>query len=529
MAEAAAQGSAAGSRVTPLDIAIGAVALSAPLIASLVNLLRFNDYPLTAAEVWPVYAVLLALGVGASTLCAFLPWPVRAAAETLAVALAVDINVDGPWPVLAAVVLAVGLTALGRKPLTRPIAFAATVMLLLCLLGVGSPARATPSRWPLEPRSNQPVLLHLILDEHIGLAGLPKDNPATAQERQTLTRHYVDRGFRVYGGAYSQHMRTTNAIPQIVNFGEWRSIRADNRGGGLEVSKNAYFDLLRKRGYQLRVYETGWVDLCAHDPSISCFRYPESGLRAVAKSGLSTRDKTGAIWLNFLGRAGIANQVSVLYSRFIAPKARAAGLPLRSINLGQMQLTSTLEALSASQQLLKELEQARPGQAYVAHLLLPHYPYVTRRDCSLKPLAEWRYRRFGADIRRREAAYFDQVGCAASLVARAEEALRRSPAAANYVIIVHGDHGSRITKHDPAAGARASTSDMVAAYSTHFAVRAPGVEPGYVPGAARVDDLLAQFVTRDFEAPLIAKRGGHVVLLEDARWRPVAKVAMPEP
>ena len=51
--------------------------------------------------------------------------------------------------------------------------------------------------------ASKPAILHLILDEHIGVEGLPKDNPDAARLQWELRDFYLSRGFALYGGAYS--------------------------------------------------------------------------------------------------------------------------------------------------------------------------------------------------------------------------------------------------------------------------------------------------------------------------------------
>jgi hypothetical protein len=312
-----------------------------------------------------------------------------------------------------------------------------------------------------------------------------------------------------------------------MNLGALQPIRADNRGS-IALSANAYFDRLKRLGYALRIYETGWVDLCAHDPHISCVRYDEAGLSALYHSGLSAADKRETIVVKFVGRSSIARRLLSAYNKWVVRPARRVGLPLRSIWL--QPLTSSLQSLEVSDKLIADLAHARPGQAYIAHLLLPHVPYVTRPDCQLKARRDWRSHRIQGTMREREDAGFEQILCAARKVEAAMAAIERSPAGRNYVVIIHGDHGSRNTLVDPRANARPPSSDrdIVAAYSTIFAIKAPAVAPGYVAEPARVGDLLAAFVDAGFAAPPMPRGGDQDVFLEDAKWRPVARRRMPQ-
>ena len=70
------------------------------------------------------------------------------------------------------------------------------------------------------------------------------------------------------------------------------------------------------------------------------------------------------------------------------------------------------------------------------------------------------------------------------------------------LIIVHGDHGSRINLIDPSIDVvdRMVDSDFLDAFSTLFAIRAPGIEPGYDLSTRSIQELVANWVAADFNA-----------------------------
>ena len=48
-----------------------------------------------------------------------------------------------------------------------------------------------------------PPVVHILLDEHIGIEGLGGDAAADAM-KERLRSFYVNNGFRLFGGAYSE-------------------------------------------------------------------------------------------------------------------------------------------------------------------------------------------------------------------------------------------------------------------------------------------------------------------------------------
>ena len=507
-----------------LAVAVGAIAL--PLCASVVNLLRFNDYPLLAPEATVVLAAVFLAAVVVGSIYLLGGRLVRIVIEVAVVALAVDLNTRGIPAVGGAVIATLLVALIARRSLAPPIAFASFVLLALTVIGVGVPSHAQPQAMA-SAGSARPVLLHLILDEQIGIEGMPADNPASPARQAQLRQIYLGQGFRVYGGAFSRHMRTTNAVPDLMNFGVRQPTREDNRTGGLPVRENAYFDQLRTLGYRLAVYQNGWVSLCAGDPAIRCVNTRETGLEGLHEASLSTRDKAELVAMTALALSDGAQRARELYDREGVGLAARVGLTLKPIGLAQPELTSSFQGLRAAAMLTADLEKARPGQAYIAHLLLPHYPYAARADCTLKPRSEWRHRRHFGTLRQRQDAYFEQVLCAAKVVSDATAAIERSPAGRNYIVIVHGDHGSRITRRDPNSASAPAAPDLIASYSTLFAIKAANVPPGYVAEPAAIDRLLATFARSAFSAAPAPEPGDDLIWLEDRMWRPARKATMP--
>ena len=140
------------------------------------------------------------------------------------------------------------------------------------------------------------------------------------------------------------------------------------------------------------------------------------------------------------------------------------------------------------------------GHAFFAHLLLPHYPYVFDRRCELRPrTSDWLTNRIAstdllvyntADSRAQKyERYAEQVRCVLTLLDDLLDDLDERGLLDDAIIVVNGDHGSRIPVHFPSgtdAGERRAdaTSDFSDTFSTLYAIHAPGVSPGYDADAA---------------------------------------------
>src|SRR3546814_179059 len=62
------------------------------------------------------------------------------------------------------------------------------------------------------------ILLHLMLDEHAGIMGIPKDVPGGEALRRDLRDFFAANGFRLFGNAISEYAATRNSMAGILNF-----------------------------------------------------------------------------------------------------------------------------------------------------------------------------------------------------------------------------------------------------------------------------------------------------------------------
>jgi arylsulfatase A-like enzyme len=114
-------------------------------------------------------------------------------------------------------------------------------------------------------------------------------------------------------------------------------------------------------------------------------------------------------------------------------------------------------------------------------------------------------------------------------VSRVIDAVQRSPAGQNTVIIVHGDHGSRINDVEPFAENIGKFGDetLLAGYSTLFAVRGPNLTPGYDSQHYPVTQLLQELAASKFEKTASHPDPHPAVILLDRKLSPRRVEALP--
>jgi len=469
------------------------------ILASLANFLVHNDYPLLRPEVLIVVAAIIALSAVAATLYLILPRWGRSLFEGLLAALFIELNTTSLSLAVLAGVGVAAMTFWKAASATRPMALFGAIVLVTTLLGLGGSTpwlQSVSGRGTAAPvDATKPAIVHLILDEHIGIEGLPNDDPDAIRLQTQLKTFYLNAGFATYGGAYSEHMRTMNAIPHVLNYGG--RVGLGMRGPTAIVGPTEHLARLLRQGYRITIFQADFADFCGSVRFSRCVTYQSSSPTALLGTSLSTLELAGLITAKFLSLSQIVDY-GLLPWRLVAGPLDLPRLSPR--NLGRSTSPASLAALN---ELARILSEAEPGNVYLAHVLLPHYPYALDRNCRLRNWRDWEKPFTGRKLSKRQHAYYEQVRCTTGKVETLLKALDRSPAGKNNIVIIHGDHGSRITEVEPTEAniGKFSDRDVIATYSTLFAVRPARPQPGYSSERLPISLLLKDFAASGFSSP----------------------------
>ncbi len=522
------------------------------LVTPFVNFIGYHDYGLLYPESLLGIAILAGIGVSASLLMRLRPGLLRPVLLALALTYVIDVQPDLRKPVAD---LLAGLLSPETAPVALDLALLTGAFLLsLAILAVlgknagivltaafavmlattflmpgtakfkraiseaefGIPAPATGAAPPTAAApagAAPPPVVHIVLDEQAGVEGIPGDVPGAAELREEMKAFYLDNGFRLYGGAFSPYYNTENSLSNLLNGTllprDLPSLTKLDRGYSLD--DNAWFELLGEQGYRIRVYQTDFLNFCGGDTSAlsRCTTYPANGIVAARdmNAGLST--KVGLLFDNYLNPSTVNVLVAMLgyaldnYEGDGVWKTEVDGVVWKPVGLGALWSKTILERLT------DDLRAAKPGDAFYAHLLLPHRGFVMDEDCGLKPdMSTWYdhpytgvrpgQRLSAASRSARYVAYFKQIRCTQLLLAGMMAALEEAGVLDTAIVIVHGDHGSRITGTPPleeyAAGL--TRMDMIDSFSTLVAIRSPDTAAGYDASARSVQALFAELALR---------------------------------
>ncbi|HKY31577.1 MAG TPA: hypothetical protein VJV23_03490 [Candidatus Polarisedimenticolia bacterium] len=489
--------------------------------------LRHNDYPLARPEVALLASALLLPAAAAAIFCRS-----RALLATLyALLLAAMLTATGhrlPARVLlwaaAAAAAAWILVYLGER-LRKPIVALFTAGCLVSEAGLAlAPGAARGAAAPGDdpsaaaPRGSggaEPLshVVHLIVDEHIGLDGLPASLPESAPLREALESFYLSRGFTLHPKAYSHYASSQDAIPGILND------RLVDQAGGFfqgagrrDLAENLLFDRHLARGRAVRVYQSRYINYCAHPGVQGCYRYNDNTIHSLEGQPYSAAEKAWVVGSEYLA-------TNALYHRW---GKKLFGFDTLKVKVGPL---GTIPG--AFQRLAEDIAAARSSTLFFAHLHMPHSPYVYDRSCRPRPVAEWMLHRDDAETggdavrgerwRARHQAYAGQIECLNRMLGELFDGMERRGLYDGATILVHGDHGSRITLAPSIhAGAWEAMDggDKLSLFSTLAAVKPPSSAGGRIDPAMRSVAAVVAEATGGASRPAVEPQDGIVFLRE---------------
>lgn len=508
------------------------------LLTPLVSFLSYHRYDLWRPESLISMGAILLLGLAISAVISLRSELLRPAIVALLLALFLDIQFQtrsvnwtgllSGWHITsenAATVLMGGaglivivlsiLTWFFRRHLGTIVSSVFGVMIVSTIalpsdgLPIGETHRASTTE-----RVNLPPVVHLILDGHIGLAGLPDDIPGGDELRRDLAAFYERYGFTVFPRAHSQYINTYESIGNMLN-GEASPIYANNvvdisgkvPDFGIRLRENRWFQVLAERGYKIRIYQTDFLDFC--DPDMAAIEYcltvPSNSIFSLMGAELPVELKTWAI----IGKH-LSGSFSIgIAKRLISPLEEQDDLINEAVGwFSPPPRLGAISAFSVMDRIAGDLRKAELGTAIFAHLLAPHGAYIFDADCSLKTdIGSWvgpwardallaKRKNTLATRRTRYLLYFDQVRCTQRKLAQIFEALRDTGQFADATIIIHGDHGSRISLFAPSNESidGVSRDDLIDSYSTLFALRHSELAAGQDRSQQSINNLFAEIM-----------------------------------
>jgi len=512
------------------DLAFDLAATILGLWLPLLIFLRHHDYTLWKPEILACLGLSVLAGMLAGLVMYFGRSVGRVVVSVLVLVLITDVQTD--WITTWGLRLLLCVVVFGfpcwllRRRLSRilTLIFGATVLATLLLPAQPSLQRDGDMTAPDPTRDNLPFILHLVMDEHIGIEGIPREFDPDGGIAARIRDDYLADDFTVFGRAYSHYYLTNQSLANMLNFTSLDDPQHYFDGRfveGMRPRENAYFDYLRQRGYRLHVVQSDYMhflDPMRENGTGSSLTYASETISSLEGVDIPASEKVQFILGSYARLSFFLTRHKLWYrSLRSCSLGRNLGLPAWDLSGDRLSSVATMTLLEA---VGEDLRHAGPGRAYFIHLLLPHYPYSYRADCTVRPRAsQWldadhaaiAPRRNDTDSRAaRYPMYLEQLVCTHTRVREMFDLLRESGVWENTIVIVQGDHGSRIDRGPPnfAQAEYMEPLDYVDGFSTLFAVKMPDRPGGYDRRLLPLDHLLAEtwgFATPEAGRPLEAE------------------------
>jgi hypothetical protein len=361
-------------------------------------------------------------------------------------------------------------------------------------------------------KTDLPVYVHIILDEHLGIEGFDEAVPSQKALKLELTHFYSEHSFRIYGRAYSQYFNTRDSISSSLSLKTTTNpdpLYSQNSSiFSYTLLNNVYFEKVLSKGYDINIYQSTYMDYCS---SIKkglgkCITYNKNGASSTALKGLKSGEKTNVVLSSYMGLSFILKETNKIY------KERESYLGLNKFSLPDLMRRTLrigpISTLPVFDTLIEDISSSQGGTMFFAHLLIPHYPYSVDSACQIRrPVMEWTSRRFNSHSSGLENSpqsrlaryeeYIPQVQCVLSKLKVLLDAMKANGTFEDAIIIIHGDHGSRIVQVAPVTEniARLSSQDFYDSFSTLYVLKSPEIKPGYDKRMLALPRLLSDTVS----------------------------------
>lgn len=421
-------------------------------------------------------AVILALVVAASCETIFGIW-VRAY-NFAGDHLTYDAGLAGAMAWITLTLPGVVVLVMGRRA-PAAIAVAGAVFSLGVLVLPANAERVPaliPQHTPTGPLGR--VIVHIMLDEHIGPVGIPADIPGGIEARRQIEGFYTGNGFRLYSNAKSISTATELSLADLLH------LAGDDADPSETFSRwhgqMRWFALLKNDGYRVMAYSIGGLfNICstANRPVIDVCRVYSSDAVALR------------MWPD--------HRLRYLFTVFAARSMIIQTVCRHLAQCPALMIEYNMTSAAVLDSVAQTIASADGDVAIFAHVLLPHGPQLLDAECRAEPNSAL----IASNAEEHFPRYFAQIACTRLKIDAILEALKARGALDRATVIVHGDHGLRSNSTRPDEQYPPAISQ-----STLFAVRAPGIAPGIDPRPATVQELLPIFARDAVGQPEVGTR-----------------------
>ena len=388
-----------------------------------------------------------------------------------------------------------------RKNLEQFLFFVFGVLWLGAFFQVTPPAsKIIHQETGLYANTSLPPYIHIILDEHIGIEGIPSYADQDAKFQTELKNKYINQGFRVFGRAYSRYFRTKDSTTSFLNF-KPNTEPYKNRFVNGMIRPNGLFDKLTEQGYNINIFESSQTPYCDKEGG-----YKLGKCTSYRVDMIHTANGPFTILSGLLAKMKILYRINEITKAFALPQLVIPG-------------SAPFTTLGEFNKNIDFLSEGKKGNAYFIHLLLPHFHWFLDEQCSYR-IKEWEFLKrnttsnikssplwfrensvsagkdYSSDRNGAYRGYLKQVKCTHKVLDNLLEKINSNPETKDSTIIIQGDHGSRIVPLYPfiKSADQLTNEDYIQSFSTFFVVRGPNHPNEYDRRPLALDELMKTII-----------------------------------
>lgn len=316
-------------------------------------------------------------------------------------------------------------------------------------------------------------IVHFILDEQMS----PRTAPETLPEGHPAAYeidHFVKRGFVVHSNVTASSSQTRTSISQTMAYEEKENSTRSIDSFENDIVQNKYFEHLNSKGYRISAIISTHLNLCTKHVVDDCRYYGWSTVTTLTGFEDKKIDRVVMALLALHTTFGDnKSRYHVLAYQIVKEVMKLLKIGPRYKISGFARPVQMFDVNGAIREDLKKLEL---GDLRFYHILLPHFPYVLSSDCNLNRFPQWaaasRYAVWPVERRFVYSAYWDQSACAHKQIFEIIDLIKSTHGRLDPIIIVHGDHGSRIDGATTSGNSREMLETYFAVYRREFADKA---------------------------------------------------------
>ncbi len=339
-----------------------------------------------------------------------------------------------------------------------------------------------------ENESTLPPYIHIVLDEHVGLEGIPQTIDSEHELYNSLKDKYIRQGFQVYGSAYSRYMSSINSFASFLNFSPIENNIDDyikkNKNNSFDLLKNSLFSTLSERGYQINVIQNSYLNFCDNKYRIASCQTYQQFVSLPVNQNATWRDEIQLILGHITRELYLNSEYQALVNSTFG---KLIGLSILDLSK-KITSSDALAGYQAFDNVLNVLNKAENGKAYFVHLFLPHRAYLLNSSgefIGYTPNQDNVYQK-----------YLDQLRLTQKLIDNLLQDLNLNIHGREATIVIQGDHGSRICDNSDMGkfcetyDDNAISENFVQNFSTFFVARGPKLVAGYNNDLLPLDSIL---------------------------------------